>query len=87
MTADKKLLDGSNPDAYQNQWAEVIATHLAAERQFAVWMKNPQDLATITLSKEWLGAIRLRGRSVKSRDIPVRFQTPRKAKVISNDCL
>ncbi|KAI7334817.1 hypothetical protein KC315_g3580 [Hortaea werneckii] len=53
----------------EGKWTKIIAVHLAAEPAFAQWMRNPQELESILLTKDWLGAVFLPGRSLKYTDL------------------
>ncbi|RMX86896.1 hypothetical protein D0869_02757 [Hortaea werneckii] len=55
--------------AEEGKWIKIIAVHLSAVPAFAQWMKNPQELESILLTKDWLGAVFLPGRSVKYNDL------------------
>lgn len=62
--------------AEEGKWIKIIAVHLSAEPAFAQWMKNPQELESILLTKDWLGAVFLPGRSVKYNDLAVSLFFP-----------
>lgn len=63
--------DATNYNNDKNQWIHTLAAHLAAEPSFREWMKNPGDVATVYLHKEWLGHVYLRGRASKYESVTV----------------